>query len=62
LDALFDAAPDLIRLVIRRAWERSQNDDDEVKPKPEKAPDTESVADPRMVDEDADLSLWKRGE
>lgn len=63
LDALFDSAPDLIRLVIRRAWERSVGDDDEIEVKKPPEPDVDEVVDPRTEkDEDADLSLWNRGQ
>ena len=62
LNALFDAAPDLIRLVIRRAWERSTGDDDEISVEEKQAePEVEEQPDPdALSDEDADLSLWKR--
>jgi len=60
LDALFDAAPDLIRLVIRRAWERSAGDDDEIPAKEKNAESqVEDLPDEEMSS-DADLSLWER--
>ena len=63
LNVLFDAAPDLIRLVIRGAWERSTGDDDEVKEEKPKEPNVEEVVDPATeTDEDSDLSLWSRGQ
>jgi len=59
---LFDAAPDLIRMVIRDAWERSQEEDE----KPAVAKKdivNESDADEKTEDDDdADISFWKRGE
>ncbi len=64
LDSLFDSAPDLIRLVIRRAWERSAGDDDDVSAAKEESkadPKTEIESD-KPVDEDEDISLWKRTE
>jgi hypothetical protein len=63
LDALFDSAPDLIRLVVRRAWERSVGDDDEVKPEKKPDPNVEEVVDPTTeADEDGNFSLWNRGQ
>ena len=65
LDALYDAAPDLIRLVIRRAWERSVGDDDEVKPEKKPEPKVDEVVDPSTEQDeemDGDISLWNRGQ
>jgi len=65
LDALYDAVPDLIRLVIRRAWERSVGDDDEVKPEKKPEPKVDEVVDPSTEQDeemDGDISLWNRGQ
>ncbi|MBE83983.1 MAG: hypothetical protein CME21_15590 [Gemmatimonadetes bacterium] len=62
LNVLYDAAPDLIRLVIRRAWERSVEDDDEVIEKKEEETKDESSTEERPADEDEELSLWNTGE
>jgi hypothetical protein len=63
LDALFDAAPDLIRMVIRNAWERSLEAEEETPVIPKKDIVKESDADEKTEDdEDGDISFWKRGE
>ena len=67
LNALFDAAPDLIRLVIRRAWERSAGDDEEIPTKDAQSEQegTETIVESSSdaaEDADVDLSLWKRTE
>lgn len=64
LDALYDAAPDLIRSVIRHAWERSADEDVATKKERSKHDFVveEEKADDSSKDEDEDLSLWKRTE
>ena len=63
LDALFDAAPILIRMVIRNAWERSLEVEEEKPIAFKKVIVNELDAEEKTeVEEDTDISFWKRGE
>jgi hypothetical protein len=68
LDALFDAAPDLIRMVVRNAWERSLEDEESETEKEDEKPEAEEKKqksekeEAEASDEDRDISFWKKTE
>ncbi len=62
LDALYDAAPDVMRLVMRRAWERSAGDEEVVRVKKVEQAEEPSTEDQDDEGDDGDISLWRRME
>lgn len=64
LDALYDAAPEVMRLVMRRAWERSAGDEDvlPVEKADKKEVEEAEEEEDESEGEDNDLSLWRRME
>lgn len=63
LDALYDAAPEVMRLVMRRAWERSSGDEEVVHvEEPDVSEEETEAEEDEGEGEDNDLSLWRRME